>query len=198
MSLVNAVDYSTEPLRILAIDPGTNTMGMSFFELCLYTGRITLVYGATYSADRYANFEGCAALALGDRLAKIQYHSANLSQILRQWRPHVIASEAPYMGRFPQAYAALVQCCNAITLSVYDYDPSQNVWFVDPPTAKLAVGALTRKGSKENVQESILALSDLYLAEHFYLSQLDEHGYDSVAVGYWACKVLQPQVVPRP
>lgn len=194
--LVNYIQYSTEPLRILALDPGTDTMGVSFFELCLHTGRITLTYGATYSAARYGNFDGCAAQALGQRLAKLQYHETNLTQLLRQWRPHVVASEAPYMGRFPQAYAALVQCCNIITTCVYLYDPSQQVWFVDPPTAKLAVGALTRKGSKENVQESIQQLTDLNVSESFCLTFMDEHAYDSVAVGYWACKIIQGQL-PR-
>lgn len=191
MSFTN-LKWSTEPLRILALDPGTDTMGVAFFELCFESKKIHLTYATTYSADRYANLEGSAWAALGNRLAKLQWHDENLTKLLHQWRPHVVASEAPFMGRFPQAYAALVQCCNVISNAVYWYDPSQFVWFVDPPTAKGAVGALVRKGSKENVQESVRSLKDLDVLVD--LTTLDEHAYDAVAVGYWASKLIQCQL----
>jgi Holliday junction resolvasome RuvABC endonuclease subunit len=189
--------FTTEPLRILALDPGTNTLGVAWIELCLVSGRITLVYGGTFSADRYADFDSSLQWSIGQRAIKLDYHRQNLQQLLFQYQPHVVASEAPFMGRFPQAYAALVECCNVITHTVLGYDPSLQVQFVDPPTAKLSVGALTRKGSKENVQESIRALVDagrLFIHPSVPFLELDEHTYDAIAVGYWSATTFALQL----
>lgn len=179
-----------EPYRIAAIDPGTNTLGISFIDVDLKHRTITVVDSTTYRADSRVKEESLIYETRGDRAARLHFHYHNFGALLRQFQPHAVIAESPFMGRFPAAFEALCECREMLRRAVADYNPTIPLELVDPPTAKKAVGALVQKGSKENVRDSVLALKDLRWALPYPIELLDEHCYDSIACGYFLGKLV--------
>lgn len=179
-----------QPYRVAAIDPGTNTLGISFLDVDLARRSITVIDSTTYRADTRIREESIVYETRGDRAARLHFHRANFSALLRQFEPHAVVAESPFMGRFPAAFEALCECREMLRSAVHEYNPRIPLELIDPPTAKKAVGALVQKGSKENVQASVLALPDLRWALPVPISMLDEHCFDSIAVGYTLSKAI--------
>lgn len=93
------------------------------------------------------------------------------------------------MGRFAAAFRALTECMVFISDAVGRYDPMMLLHVVDPPTAKMAVGLVIKKGmTKDDVKKAVLALKDLENPNGIILEDLDEHSIDSIAVGYYLAK----------
>lgn len=178
------------PYRICAIDPGTNTLGISFLDVGLLQKTITVIDSTTYRADARVREDTIVYETRGDRAARLHFHHANFSALLRQFQPHAVIAESPFMGRFPAAFEALCECRDMLRSAVWSYNPRIPLELIDPPTAKKAVGALVQKGSKENVRDSVLALPDLSWALPYPIELLDEHCYDSIACGYSLGKMV--------
>lgn len=176
------------PYRIAAIDPGTTTLGISFLDIDLQCRTLTVIDSATYRADSRVNELDIYYETRGDRAARLRFHQQNFSVLLEQFQPHAVIAESPYMGRFPAAFEALCECRDMLRYALQMYNPAIPFESVDPPTAKKAVGAIVKKGSKENVQASVLALPDLKWALSYPIELLDEHCYDSIACGYYLGK----------
>ena len=175
--------------RVMAIDPGTDTVGISILDIDLDTFEIELQDSYTLTASRSLGHYGYTAEVHGERLARILWIEEAIVNALFQWRPHSVACESPFMRRFPQAFAALTQVVYAIRNAVWRYDPSLVVHMVDPPTAKISVGMTIKKGStKEDVQKAVRCCQLLKIRVGFSLAQLSEHAYDSIAVGMWRCR----------
>jgi hypothetical protein len=171
------------PYRICAIDPGTDTLGVAIIDLYLTRRIMRVVEVRTYKAsDRYASVAHLNQ-SLSDRGLRMYWHGINLTNVLFAWLPNAVIAEAPYMGRFPAAYEALVECRSMIRQSVASYNPALELLLVDPPSAKKSVGAIVKKGSKENVQESVLKLPFLEWYQPLGIDAIDEHGFDAIAVG---------------
>ena len=171
------------PYRICAIDPGTDTLGVAILDVYLTRRIIRVVEARTFTAsDHYASVRHFG-LQYGDRGLRMYWHGIHLTNLLFGWQPQSVIAEAPYMGRFPAAYEALVECRTMIRQAVTDYNPGIPLLLVDPPTAKKSVGAIVKKGSKENVQESVLKLPFLEWYQPLAIEDLDEHCFDAIAVG---------------
>lgn len=171
------------PYRICGIDPGTDTMGVCFIDIDWCTKKISVVEANTYSAGRNTGLREHLADTMGNRWVRLNRLGEILYRLLVSYRPHDVAVESPYLGRFVSAFEALVECRTMLSSVIRHYDPSLTMLLVDPPTAKLAVGATVYKGSKENVRESLLALSEIGWGCDVDAWSLDEHSVDAVAVG---------------
>lgn len=172
-----------QPYRICAIDPGTDTLGVAILDVYLIRRIIRVVEVRTFRAsDHFASVQHFNYLH-SDRTLRMYWHGINLTNLLFAWMPQAVIAEAPYMGRFPAAYEALVECRAMIRQAVWDYHPGIPLLLVDPPTAKKSVGAIVKKGSKENVQESVLKLPFVEWYQPLGIDQIDEHGFDAIAVG---------------
>lgn len=172
--------------RILAIDPGTDTLGTAVLDVDLTCGRVSLVAAQTFSGASGAAYYPDVGDTHGNRSAKLYSHEQNLGALFRHFQPHNVTCEAPYMGRFPQAFEALVECRSSIRRALYNYDPTMPLEMVDPPTAKLAVGTVLKRGmDKGAVRAAILQLSNLYNATGRSVAVMDEHTIDAIAVGYF-------------
>lgn len=173
--------------RILAIDPGTDTMGVVLLDVDLQYLTVKLTYAETFRGDKMSRRYGDYAETYGDRAAKLYAHEQRLLSFVQAARPHCIISESPYMGRFPTAFQALVECLTMLQRVTYQYDPSLPLETVDPPTAKKAVGAPGKmkrgEDKKAPVRMGVLGLN-LHNATGKDLSLLDEHSIDAIAVGY--------------
>lgn len=176
--------------RLTSIDPGTTTMGIALFEIDLKERYATVgsafTYNASYALENYPGLAECH----GDRNARLFAQRDFLRGLFYQFQPHGVISEAPFMGRFPQAYAALVECVQIIRSAVIEYDPLMPLQTVDPPTAKNAVGVKARGSQKEEVAEAVCRLPGIHFMDGVSPYDFDEHTADAVAVGYYRIKQL--------
>ncbi len=62
-------DYT--PYRIIGIDPGTNTLGVSCLDLDLRTGELTLIDSRTFHGARMVRERQRLADVYGDRFARL-------------------------------------------------------------------------------------------------------------------------------
>lgn len=170
--------------RIFAIDPGTDTLGTAVLDVDLRSGSVTVIYVETLRGSRMCRALPGTIETHGERAAKLEAHQQQIFSMLHHFIPSTVISESPYMGRFPQAFRALVECLIAIRDAVVYFDPSMPLETVDPPTAKKAVGAPGKGGGKDAVREAVLQLKELRTAPGIDLGVLDEHSIDAIAVGY--------------
>ena len=70
--------------------------------------------------------------------------------------------------------------------AVYAWNEDVRLWLVDPPTAKIAVGAPGRGGGKDAVRDALLKNKEF--ATEVEVDLLDEHSVDSIAIGWWGLK----------
>lgn len=173
------------PLRILGIDPGTNTLGVAVIDLDLATQQMTAILGKTFSGNQLAGNFNYLAEVYGDRAARLRGHEDNLYYFMHEVQPHCIIAESPYMGRFPQAFSALVECVNSIYRAVLRYNRTMPLLMIDPPSVKKAAGMVGRLAGKEPVRIAMSKLPHLHYAPGFTLDSLDEHGVDALAVAHY-------------
>ncbi len=180
-------DYTDPaPFRIIGIDPGTETLGVSVLDVHLDTNRIALQYAATYTATqliRLFNLQWISSVH-GEKVARLKAHEENLYSLFTSFQPHEIVSESPYLGRFPAAYAALVECMSTIRSAVMRYDFRMPLYTLDPPTVKASLGVSGKSGDKTLMREGLLKLNDLENPNRIPIEQFDEHSIDAVAVAY--------------
>lgn len=168
---------------ILAIDPGTDTLGLACIQFDCRTGLIVGSEAQTYKGSRMAKHSWVGDVH-GDRFARINAHRINLARLLNTIQPAFLASESPFFSRAqPQAYGALTEVVYALRLTIFEYDPLMEVQLIDPPSVKNAVGA---KGNadKESVRTYVLSLDDLKYKGRVPIDVLDEHSIDALAVAY--------------
>lgn len=176
--------------RILSIDPGTDTLGYAILDLNLDTGQVLVPAVETVSGSRLARRYQQTIATYGEKTARLQAHEENLFSLLCWYRPHAVIAESPFLGRFPQAFAALVECLSMIQRAVARYDRTLPLETVDPPTAKKAVGVVGKGTSKDDVRQGVLGMERIVFASGIEAALIDEHGTDAIAVGYYKCRQL--------
>lgn len=183
----NSFDHE---IRVLAIDPGTDTMGvcLSIVNLRHQTHYIENLF--TLHAAKQLGYYQYTVDLHGARQARLRAHNEMLLLSLRSFRPHVVISEAPFLGRFATAYGALTECMSTIRAAVYEYDPTLQFESVDPPSAKKAVGVKAKGGSKKDVENAVIADPGILWASSVSKFGHEEHEYDAVAVARYKAKQL--------
>ena len=138
------------------------------------------------SAPLLREYEYCIQLH-GEKIAKLIALQRAMVKMFNAWEPHWIVSESPYMGRFPQAFAALTECLDMIRRSVIDYNKVLPLDSIDPSSVKKGVGVSGKSGDKDKMSKALTNLvkvGKLTLAEGIDLDSLDEHSIDATAVAY--------------
>lgn len=173
----------TYPVRMVSIDPGTNNVGLAVCEFNADMTQMFVVDAMTIDLQRLLlRYEKPRADVWGDRHAKLHILTGAITRYLDAWRPVVVCSESPYMGRFPQAYAALVEAMTSLSMGLRAYDPSIRLATWEPSAVKLAMGVNGRSGDKELMRRAITLRPDIVMCVPLEL--LDEHAVDAVCVGY--------------
>lgn len=177
----------SDAYRLLAIDPGTDTLGVCVIEIDLITLKPKLLEAATYRGSRALIHDVSFSEQVpdSDRLARNLYHMKNIESLLRHYDIHHVAYETAFMGKFATAYEGLVECLTLIRMAVRNYDPF--IPFIGVPTknAKKSIEAkMPRK--KPEVMEAIIALVDSGKLESSdnINRPFDEHTSDAIAVGW--------------
>lgn len=171
-------------LRILGIDPGTNSLGMSLGICDFKTPAYDIEFAETFNMQH---------LIYKSNLYVTDYLSRNLAmykstyeltyQMVADLTPDLVICETPYMDRrFPLPYMLLSICTQAIQHAVKDYTIFLPFEGIDPATAKNGVGVKGNSNNKEHMREAIL--NNPHIRSHLNLAEKDEHSIDSIAIGY--------------
>ena len=167
-------------IRVLSIDPGSSNMGYTFSMVSYEHKTFTVIESGTI------NIEKVCGLKTMFETPKLQLISAHLgsviTQLLENYQPDVVICEAPYMGRFPHAYAVLVMCTQVIQYTVGAYDFTILFTMVEPSTVKKRVGVRGTSGDKDAIKSALLTIKTITLPANY--NDLDEHAIDSIAIGY--------------
>lgn len=180
---------STEPLRVLAIDPGSYNTGIAQLEWNYVTESIEVCNAFTLkfpdSGPSYLHIRELTA----PRIARLHQMEDELTEIMDEFKPHLVIAESNYMGRFADAYATLVECVAVIRNVLYRYDPTMPLLQVDPPTAKKDAGVKGRRSEKIDVAIALKQRKEIVWSVN--IDDLDEHSVDAVAVGYHVMRLIR-------
>lgn len=175
-------------VRVLSIDPGNN-MGICMSVLDFNTQTQTVLFVNTFDIDKEKRRYENDAVALGSNAVNRTHTIKNLVKgILDEYQADVVICEAAFLGRFPQAFASLVLCLNALETAVYSYDSDVGFYTFDPPTVKVAM-EVDGKSKDKNLMHRAL-LSNTRIKSELDLTTLDEHSVDSICVGHCYFKLI--------
>ena len=182
-----------DTFKIVSLDPASDSLGCAVLTVDAVSFEIVSTEATTFRGSKLARQLEWVLQLHGERIARIAAHEKNLLRIFKELQPFDIVSEAPFMGRFPAAYGALVEVICAIRRAVACYDQWKELNLIDPPTVKLSVGAEVR-GGKDSVRNAILGMADkIRYAGTVPLEMLDEHSIDAIAVGICRLQQLRSQ-----
>lgn len=176
-------DYGSQ-FRIMAIDPGSDTLGLSLLTVDLRTGEIAVEYSSTHTASRKLRYlpNGYEDLH-GSMFSRMFCHRQMLTRMMHEFQPHSIIAESAFLKKkFANAFASLTVGLEMIKAAIFDYNRFMVLELIGPSEAKKAVGHKGGKGSdKEGVKECVVNYPGLIW--HVDPTELDEHSSDSIAIG---------------
>lgn len=128
----------------------------------------------------------------GERIRRVFHISESLLRLLYTYNPSYTSVEMPFFNTMrPGAFQPLLEGVGAVTNALYSYDPSLRAMFVDPPTAKKAVGA-AGNAKKDAMLEAVIKMTPMLAFDPFLsgceLHMLDEHSVDALAICMWGLR----------
>jgi len=181
MFVINNDDSSA---YIIAIDPGSMSLGLCAIELDVLTRQIKSVQAKTIKVDKLFFSDDFDDTVLGNRLARINRLKGVLTSVMNSVKPIAVICESPFFSHLrPSAFGVLMEVLNGVRQAVCDYNPWMKLDLIDPPTVKKSVGA-SGAAKKEQVKEKVLQNTDLKFMPHSLAENLDEHSIDAVCIGY--------------
>lgn len=177
-------------IRIIGIDPGTDTLGLSVLDVDMdndYEAR--LVYARTHTASKSVKDLEWQRQMRGGRDVRLQSHSELLASFLEEARPNLVAAESPFLkfGRV-QAYEALVECYAMLRETLWNYSHCMVLRRIDPITAKNSVQVSHIGTDKDDIKAKIL---EMYSGRtDVDINDLDEHSTDAAAVAHCAYRQI--------
>lgn len=186
-----ALRHHAELLRVAATDPGTNQLGLVVMDI-MENGNIVIVHVETLEGVKLAReFPGIIDTH-GEKFAKLYGIEKHLERVFKEYEPQLIVSESPYMGRFPAAFAALVECLGTIRKAVFRYCRTLPLRLLDPASVKQGMLVSGKSGDKSLMLAALVKLGDrITFADPITLADLDEHTIDAICVGLVQCHLLK-------
>lgn len=183
-----------ESVKVIGIDPGTETLGVSIFTVNPLTFEFENVEGFTIVAAKTKHFDKNLANYQDHRTARIHALQQVLDELFEIHQPVVVAVETPFYNfRRPNAFAPLVETLLTIRKSVLKINRLVPLHTIDPPNVKKAIGA---KGNADK-DEMAVALSKFIKQYKFdrimstKLEDMDEHMVDAFCVAIHLFKCLR-------
>ncbi len=169
-------------MRIMGIDPGTQCTGISIIDFEKDKKEICFV--ETIHAEKLAKNLSFIEEIHGSRYVRIQATADQVQKLMIHYRPNLVISESPYMGKFANSFAALTQLISEIRSRVFRFDNSICFQMIDPATVKKFMGVSGKSGDKDLMQAALIKRQLLY-SETIDLSMLDEHSIDSICIALY-------------
>lgn len=170
-------------IRVVGIDPGTDTLGVAVVDVNIETKEYKLMYGHTFHASKYVNYYPEMVQARGSRDVRLMVLRRKLVEFFMLAEPELIAAESPFLQRGKvSAFEALVECYAMMREAVWGYSSLITLQRIDPVTVKNYVGVSHKGTDKTDVHRAVNAIYKDRCSEHVDLSTFDEHANDAVAV----------------
>lgn len=192
-------------VSLMAIDPGTNTLGVSRLDFNPMTMEIVQTVGATFQAEKMFHYnEFQESDPNQKRFARLNAHYRNLVDAFQTYEPIRITVESNFMSRRnPSAYGPLVESVYMIRSAIYAYDRFMSLNLIDPISVKKLIGAPLKKAKGErDVKGGVLmamrALKDTLRITDVEFNSADEHTLDAMAINYWSYCQLYVEVKGEP
>lgn len=181
--MFNLAAPAPNAIRIMGIDPGTDTLGIAVVDVDIDTKEYKLMYGHTFHASKYVSLYPEMAQARGSRDVRLMVLRQKLIEAFVLAEPEHIAAESPFLQRGKvSAFEALVECYAMMRDAVWAYSSQITLQRIDPVTVKNYVGVSHKGTDKNDVRRAINAIYENRCSEHVDLSSFDEHANDAVAV----------------
>lgn len=173
-----------KPYNFLAIDPGSNFLGLAVYTidpsynsiLNIKTFSIIVEY---VPAPFYVNSD-----LYSGRTEKLLKINEEIRRFLIYYNIKLVVCEAPFYNRLrPTAYGPLVEVMATIQKTVLEYNNEVPFLTVEPSVIKKAVGAGHISG-KDEVKKAIGANPEITSKLEINLNLIDEHAVDAIAIGY--------------
>ena len=170
-------------IRILGIDPGTDTLGIALVDVSIDDYKPRLVYAHTFVASREVAGRDWGSQILGNRDLRLANHYDNLYSLLCQVTPTLVAAESPFLARGRvSSFEALVECYAMLRSVCWEYSSSLYLRRMDPITVKNSVNVSHIKTDKSDVKKAVIELYSESCVGVVNIESLDEHAIDAVAV----------------
>ncbi len=183
-------------VNMLAIDPGTNCMGLCYMTLNIKTLEVISTRAETIMV-KTSLLNKDTILFYSERQAKLDYLTNRLTTIVSEFKPITIACEGPfYNGRRPGAFAPLLELLLQFKLALRDLYPLVGFVIYEPSTVKRGVDA---KGNadKDQIRSKVLVMKDIMKYNSpIPIEELDEHSIDSIAVAFTHVNNLRVNLTP--
>ena len=170
-------------IKLLSLDPGSESLGCAVYEFDCLTFELTAIHAWTQRGSRLPQNQWIAHL-YGDRVARIAAHEDELLRTMQHHNPVAVVCESPFINiKRPAAYGALTEVVSAVRSATIRTQAWIPLYFVEPSTAKRAVGAKgnsDKDGVRVALRNNALIMSRLMMS----IDMLDEHAVDAVAIGY--------------
>lgn len=172
-------------IRILGIDPGSDTLGTAILDVDIDTYKATVVYGGTFTARSEIEKNSWLAMMRTKRDERLGLLEKNIFDLMLMSEPLLIGAESPFVQRGKvSAYEALVECQQMLRNTVWKYSPALLVRRIDPITVKNYVGVSHRGTDKSDMHRAVVKLYENNVAANVDLSTFDEHTIDAIAVAH--------------
>lgn len=193
------VKQPSSPLRILAFDPASGTMGWAVLEYDVKKKRTTVTHHGLVEGEKAAKELRKTMLAeFGRQYTTLCAIRDVLKSLITTVNPDYVTSEGPFAHRFVQAYASLKLVVDRIRQASHEI-LNQTTHEIQPTEVKAdAAGSGTAK--KEEVKAGLLAKKDLLFTASTRKSVKDasEHEIDAIGVGYAFIKRRLPALLEPP
>lgn len=177
--------------KIIGIDPGTESMGITILEVDIETLDLVSIRSNTYFSSKLPvllNVE----LIHGTRIQKINNIRFNLMRLLQNENPNIVCCESPFINmKRPGAFAALNEVVSTIRNVIIDYDIQLPFLLVEPSNVKRAIGA-PGNCDKDTIKK--FCKSNIDVSRLMNIDSLDEHSIDSLCVAYHGYNILKERI----
>ncbi len=176
-------DNFIKPYNLLAIDPGSNNIGIAIFNINPSTNTINSIYAFTLEIERMPETNNYDPDIYPERTMKLLKIKEVISRLLYYYIPDVVVCEAPFYNRLrPTAYGPLVEVMTVIQQCVIEYGPHIPFHKLEPSIIKKTIGA-GHIADKDTVRKTIQANTHLISRLTYDVNTLDEHAIDAIAIG---------------
>lgn len=124
---------------------------------------------------------GISPEEMASRPARLNVIERALTLEFFKYEPVLVASESPFLGRFPAAFAALVECVTVERRALRAYDSNKRMCMLTPTTVKVGAGVAHNSNDKEDMRDALDNIEDVDLSD-VDISSLDEHAIDAIHV----------------
>lgn len=183
-------DEERRAYRVVTIDPGTDTLGISVGEFESGCDVLTILDCYTIKTERLVrrHYEHIRT-SHGDRYAKLVALRNAVLDYFMAWKPDFVCCEGSYLGSHASAYASGVEIQSVIRDALFKYNPQAVLNVIDPARVKKSIGAKGNNGDKGLVRTQLM--SRKVLDSKVDLSMLDEHSLDSIAISCYYHNILK-------